>query len=684
MSPLIENPKNLDLPPKIGQVLHEMFAGYRRIVIRREFGNGLSGGRVFEVRPIQADGTPELPTVAKLAAISLIQNEWRAYQQYIRHRLPNIAELAAEPVLLPEIGWGGLRYTLMGGSGTFEVVSLRDYCRRPEVTVDNIRTVLARLVKVMHQLWGHNRVSPEFHFEPTYSRLLPVNLLIKHPPSSSTEKPYSVSPESFPLEPLMPGTPVRLAGFVITKVDLVNQTVTLSRPKAATQTTYYLRVKSKLVEQMATYQVNQVIDPVEGEVLETRHGRLQAEIYRALGQQIQPTSSTVLLPDGTSLPNPLAALSTMLNDSRDLKIATIHGDFNLENILIEPQTGAVSLIDFGEAREDHVLHDCLRLETEVVTKLIPEVLQRSGLPLLPALAAYFWQLHCAAFEAKSFQPNLLDPDLEKPIALVTALRRAARKYLFDGDDASEYYQGLVLYLLGALKFKNLDASDRPLPKQVAFWAAVLAYQFLTTLADQSDRLSLMSNPPPGIAQILSQATGLAATAGEVTAPDMVKALREMTQSSSHHRPLPPEIDISIPNSPLETSGPAGLSRDSITVGHITGGYVAIGPGAQVTVNQRGSIIELDKLFESLYSQIRAHSEAPFATRIELTEIITSIKQEVAKGRRADAARVERWLDSLIRIAPDISKATAATLLQPNTDIHVSIRRIAAKIIPDTK
>jgi DNA-binding transcriptional ArsR family regulator len=102
----IENPKNLDLPLEAQQVLMAMFADYRRITIRREFESGRSGARVFEVRPIKADGTPELPSITKLAAVSLIQKEWQAYQQHIRHRLPNTAEVTTDPVLLDRLRQG--------------------------------------------------------------------------------------------------------------------------------------------------------------------------------------------------------------------------------------------------------------------------------------------------------------------------------------------------------------------------------------------------------------------------------------------------------------------------------------------------------------------------------------------------------------------------------------------------
>ncbi len=515
MSPAIENPEKLALPAAAEQVLQAMFAGYRRVVIKKTFGSSLSGGCVIEVRPIKADGTSELPAVVKLAAISLVEKEWLAYQRHIRHRLPNVAEITAEPVPLPETCWSGLRYPLMGGGGTFEIVTLCDYCRREEVTVDDIRSVLERLFRIMERAWNFNYANSEFHMQPSYDRLLPVNLLITPPseepglitpPSGGPggEEPHLITPDFLPQEPLKPGDFVRVSGFAVSKVDLVNQTVTLNRPETSpVLPAYYLRLKSPSIETMASYQVNQIMDPVEGEVVETRTSRLHDEVRRALGEDFDPTAQTLTLPDQTSLPNPLATdkVSSLLNKTRDVRVASIHGDFNLENILIEPETGAVSLIDFAEAREDHILHDFLRLETEVVTKLIPGLLQRHNLPLIPTLASFYRQLHLVAFQAAFVQPTLPHSDLEKPFAMLVAVRQAAYNYLFDRHDFSEYYEGLILYLVGALKFKNLNdmsempsrrcplgygVPEQPLPKQVAFWSAALVAQLLIAPPDSPE------------------------------------------------------------------------------------------------------------------------------------------------------------------------------------------------------
>src|SRR5688572_31006748 len=123
MTPRIDNPAGVDLSPDTIQVLGKIFARYKRVIILKEFTAGLSGSRVLEVRPIKADGTPELPTVVKLATVSMIQQEWRAYQKHIHNRLPHVAAVSARPTLVAATGWGGLRYPMMG-TGDPDIISL--------------------------------------------------------------------------------------------------------------------------------------------------------------------------------------------------------------------------------------------------------------------------------------------------------------------------------------------------------------------------------------------------------------------------------------------------------------------------------------------------------------------------------------------------------------------------------
>jgi hypothetical protein len=458
----IENPRNLPLPPEAKHVLQTMFADYQRVVIEKEFGSGSSGSQVFLICPIRSNGVPELPAVVKMGSVSLIQREWQAYQDYIRDRLPNSVGVRGAPVFAPNSGWGGLRYPLVG-SGTFEIESLHSYCRR--ASLEDVRFVLeGRLLKIMEQAMQYNRFSSAFHLQASYDHVLPVNLLIKPTPAPPGTQTHWIKPTGSPKHPLKRGDYVRLAGFTITKVDLLKQTITLNLPSRSkgAPASYCLRVQS--VEAMASYQVDQVIDPIEGMVVETRRERLEIEARRALGPGFDLAGEILTAPDGTKLPNPLLAWPAILDKCRTVRVGCIHGDLNMENILVDPATRDVSLIDVAAAREDHLLHDFLRLETEIVTKLIPEILAQANLDA-GIIRPFYQQL---AHRVQK-PPH---PALEKPWAILIAIRETARKYLSDPEDWTEYYQGLVLYLLGALKFRNLD--ETPLPKQVAFWGAATA------------------------------------------------------------------------------------------------------------------------------------------------------------------------------------------------------------------
>lgn len=573
MFPATENPHNLDIPAAGEQIIKTMFASYRRVVIRQEFGGGFSGGRVFEVQPIKADGTPELPVVVKLATISLIQKEWRAYRQHIHRRLPNIAEVNTDPVLLPEIGWGGLCYTLMG-AGDFEVISLHDYCRRADITAEETGRVLDRLLRMMRHIWSYYQARTEFSWGSSYDSVLPVNLLIQVSRPDLADY-VSIVPESLPIEPIKPGKLVRLSGFAVNKVDLTTRTVDFNRPQPPA---YSLRCKFPPDQPLAAYQTNQIIDSIEGRVLESRASRLQDEARRALGPDFDPDLPIIsLLPQADfNLPNPLLALPTLSPYSSGVNVASIHGDFNMENILIEAETGMVSLIDFAEAREDHILHDFLRLETEVITKILPEILYRRELAPLPILASLYWQLHWTTLQQTWTKPILAHPDLKKSWTTLTTIRRAAQQYLFEAGDTSEYYRGLVLYLLGALKFKSLNnLPESPLPKQLALWGAVLAYQFFTNPPPDQSAL------PPYLAALFKPQPPI------IVGTDGVPPANQLAQPEAEQmlailpldfiptlRPLPPHSRMPLGRNPLFVGRRADLQGLARAIKG--GGAVAIG------------------------------------------------------------------------------------------------------------
>jgi serine/threonine protein kinase len=486
--PHIEDSQGL-LPAVAEPILKKMFAAdYQRVVIKREFGRGLSGSRVFLVRPIRNDGRGELPAVIKMGPSGLIEKEWQAYQANIRNKLPNVAEIQDEPILSPDGTWSGLRYRFIGE----EIESLYSYCRQAKV--EDLRYVLARLFKKIEpNYWRAKKFEAEYPLQAGYDFLLPINLIIdpsKFPPAGTSVQ--SLGPDSSISQLPNRDDYVRLASFVVTEVDIQSQVVTLNLPASAGKLRRSCRLRLQPVGQkmMGQFEVGKAL-PIEivGQVTATRHDLLEAKVKEVLGPDFDLATDTVILPNGTALRNPPRALSDILKESRDVYVASIHGDLNLENILVNRETRDISLIDFATARWDHVLHDLLRLETEVVTKLIPAALAEAGLPA-ETIHEFYQKLHQATFDPdRRSDSNLSNPVLEKPFTMLVTSREKAKGYFYDPDDPTEYYQGLVLYLLGALKFKNLDKMPEappPLPKQVAFWGAATLVDLLNPPSEPTE------------------------------------------------------------------------------------------------------------------------------------------------------------------------------------------------------
>jgi aminoglycoside phosphotransferase (APT) family kinase protein len=137
--------------------------------------------------------------------------------------------------------------------------------------------------------------------------------------------------------------------------------------------------------------------------------------------------------DRFGLPDPLLRLQGLLEETVAGTRSVIHGDLNLENVLVGPGS-LVWMIDFAMTREGHPLYDFAHLESEVIAHILSE---QAGTP-----RAYLdlWRAG------------------ENP--LLNSLHAIAGRCLLDPLRPREYHLALYMACMGALKYTNLSASAK--------------------------------------------------------------------------------------------------------------------------------------------------------------------------------------------------------------------------------
>ncbi len=450
LRPRLEVVSDIHLSAAEETLILAAYAGYERIYLDREFDAGHSGARVLLAAPVRS-GRQLAQVVIKLDTAQAIEREWTAYCTYVERNLPPLtAKILEEPRYSEDGNLGLLCYTYAGRLGNVAPVSLRTYYQQ-HIAEDVVALLNKHLFKTFGERWWQHRSTGSIILRHEYDRLLPVHLVVE-PDESTDETPRSLVAERdnvYTRQDFEPGQLFKIEGFTVEEVNTERGELTLEAPMFSDVPVSPLRVRVKgLNPEQITYRVGDAAPSIIGRVAETRHDLLCRLAQSAFPGQDFSQREVIIA--GETCPNPLYDYQDLL-DYRFLSMASIiHGDLNLENVLVTPPSGPAWLIDFATTREGHNLYDFIRLEAQVITKLLPQ-----SRPKPEAVAALMHALHLS-----EPSPEQLPADLKKPFAMLTAIRQMARACLYDRTNWDEYYLGLTIALLGAMKFKELDATAR--------------------------------------------------------------------------------------------------------------------------------------------------------------------------------------------------------------------------------
>ncbi len=394
-------------------LMQACFRRYARLVVESEFHSGYSGARTFLALPIRADGRADAHTIVKIGERGAIQQEFENYEQFVKDTLPpmtaRIQELPVRTASLPsrlrsdtEWSLAALRYTFLAEPGRRPISLRAALLERPDPEY------LVKLFETFGPSWWMQRRPYTFRAAQEYDRMLPAHYVLE--PTSG--RGATLDGRTPPFEAnLENGSRVIVRHFPHAERRADGRSRPLRGVGAPGQPPLRVRWMS--------------LDPPEG--LTGRVVGTRASLLREFVSGL----------DRHGLPDPLVRLPALLNENVMGTQSVIHGDLNLENVLVGPGD-LVWLIDFAQTREGHPLYDLAHMGAELIAQVI-------------------------AVQITSVAHYLAVLQLDFPqVPLLSGLHALAGRCLFNASQPREYHLALYFACLGALKFRNLQQFPRHL------------------------------------------------------------------------------------------------------------------------------------------------------------------------------------------------------------------------------
>lgn len=484
--PIIRN--NFPLTQFEKSVLERLFSEAALIEIKNKFDNGYGGCSVLSVR---VDDEPQL---VKLGPRQEIKSECEGFKTFKKRWSKDLMVLVEKYVIDKNMEWGGLVYNL-AGDDIFNINTLYKSIVQASSDKAKIASQLDRLLfEQLDRVWLHHDSKP-MKLKDSYEQILPANLLINFfEPSAESPPPTFIdadNPQASKRYPI--GTYVCLNNFTLMEIKEEEDKIVLTL-NGDVSYRVKLQIWARQSGRFAGTSVGEKISDIYGVVVQTRHQFLQEKVEEVLDYKMCAKVQQLSVLD-QELKNPIMHLDSLLHEELIVKKSRIHGDLNLENILVLDELNLIKLIDFRHAREDHILHDILRLETGIITHVLPKFLKEDSNPRELIFAAY-QDLHTQQQKPSPYgQDKVSSPTLGiDGLAILRAIRRAVQKSGWLGRSGwREYYLCLVIYLLGSLKYNNVSKEGHAL----AFWGAACILQ-LSELFEASYQKP--ETPPPKLLQ----------------------------------------------------------------------------------------------------------------------------------------------------------------------------------------
>ncbi|MGZ9234566.1 MAG: hypothetical protein ACXW4E_03505 [Anaerolineales bacterium] len=118
--------------------------------------------------------------------------------------------------------------------------------------------------------------------------------------------------------------------------------------------------------------------------------------------------------------------------------------------------------------------------------------------------------------------------------------------------------------------------------------------------------------------------------------------------------------------------------DAITVSNRGKNSASAGRGVKAVIPQAATASELKKWRKNMEKWIDAKKDLLPNDKTDLKGNVAKVADEVSKGKQADSGRLERLLNVILSLAPDIFDVAIATLANPLAGLGLVAKKIGER------
>lgn len=101
-------------------------------------------------------------------------------------------------------------------------------------------------------------------------------------------------------------------------------------------------------------------------------------------------------------------------------------------------------------------------------------------------------------------------------------------------------------------------------------------------------------------------------------------------------------------------------------------------------NIEKNVINVNVSFAPVYNAIKENPSIPPVVKEEITQKVQELEQEVNKGKNAEPSFIQKRMEAIQKMAPDIAEVVVATLQNPAAGVGLVVKKVINKFQAENK